>query len=91
MFISTFEKERLKSNIESLSKLVGDMNAEVLYMAAKIKALEAQALQLKKRDKPAKKKLTEAQRLKQREYARKYQAKKRLEKMNGNGISTTGQ
>jgi enoyl-CoA hydratase/carnithine racemase len=91
MFISAFEKERLKTNIENLSKLVGDMNAELLYMGAKIKALEAQALQLSNRRKPAKKKLTEAQRLKQREYARKYQAKKRLEKQNANSVRTTGQ
>lgn len=83
MFISTAERISIKNDLETLSKLVGEMNAELVYLTAKVKVLEGR--------KPAKKKMTEEQRKKQREYARRYQAKKRLEKKNGNGISTTGQ
>lgn len=83
MFISTAERISIKNDLETLSKLVGEMNAELIYLTAKVKALEGR--------KTPKKKMTEEQRKKQREYARRYQAKKRLEKKNGNGISTTGQ
>ena len=83
MFISTVEKIHLKNSIESLSKIVNDMNTELLYLSAKVKEMENR--------KPPKKKMTEAQRNKRREYARAYQARKKLEKQNGNGISTTGQ
>ena len=83
MFISTVEKMHLKNSLESLSKIVNDMNAELVYLSAKVKAMEGR--------KPAKKKMTEEQRKKQREYARRYQAKKRLEKQNGHSVSTTGQ
>lgn len=84
MFISAVEKLHLKNSIESLSKIVNDMTAELLYLSAKVKAIEG-------RKTTKKKKLTEEQRKKQREYARRYQAKKRLEKQNGNSVSTTGQ
>ena len=84
MFISAVEKLHLKNSIESLSKIVNDMTAELLYLSAKVKAMEG-------RKTTKKKKLTEEQRKKQREYARRYQAKKKLEKQNGHSVSTTGQ
>lgn len=83
MFISAVEKMHLKNSLESLSKIVNDMNAELMYLSAKVKAMENR--------KPPKKKMTEAQRNKRREYARAYQAKKKLEKQNGHSVSTTGQ
>jgi hypothetical protein len=91
MFISTVEKIHLKNSIEALSKIVGDMNAELVYLSAKMKALEAKPAPKPIKKTYKKKKITAEQREKQREYARRYQAKKRLEKQNGNGISTTGQ
>lgn len=83
MFISAVEKMHLKNSLESLSKIVNDMNAELLYLSAKVKAMEGR--------KTPKKKMTEEQRKKQREYARRYHAKKKLEKQNGHSVSTTGQ
>ena len=82
MFISNEERIQLRKDIEALAKIVNDMNAEVLYLTAKVKVLEG-------KKKPAKK-MTEAQRAKQRAYAKRYQAKKRMEKKNGNSVSTTG-
>jgi len=80
MFISNTERIQLRKDIEALSKIVGDLNAEILYLSAKVKVLEG------KKAKP-KKQMTEAQRAKQREYAKRYQAKKRMEKKNGNSLS----
>ena len=84
MFISNADKLKIAKDIGSMQAALDRMLTDIQFLSAKVKVLEG-------KKKPAKKKLTEAQRLKQREYARKYQAKKRLEKMNGNGISTTGQ
>lgn len=81
MFISNNERIQLRQDIETLSKIVSDLNSELVYLRAKIKVLEGK--------KKAPKKMTEAQRIKQREYAKRYQAKKKLEKQNGNSVSTT--
>ena len=91
MFISTAERIRIKGDLETLAKIVGDMNSELVYLSAKVKVLEAKPVPQPVKKTYKKKKLTAEQREKQREYARRYQAKKRLEKQNGNGISTTGQ
>lgn len=86
MFISNNERIQLRTDIETLCKIIGDLNTEVVYLKAKVKVLEGKkAAQAK-----PKKQMTEAQRAKQREYAKRYQAKKRMEKKNGNSISTTG-
>ena len=91
MFISTAERIRIKGDLETLAKIVGDMNSELVYLSAKVKALEAKPVPRPVKKTYKKKKLTAEQREKQREYARRYQAKKRLEKQNGNSVSTTGQ
>jgi len=83
MFISNLEKKQMQESITFLLAETSRVKSEILYLTAKIKALEGK--------KPApKKKLTEAQRARQREYAKKYQAKKRMEKKNATSISTTG-
>ena len=84
MFISKVEKSQITKDIGSLQAALDRMLTDIQFLFAKVKALEG-------RKTPTKKKMTEAQRAKQREYARRYQAKKKLEKQNGNGISTTGQ
>ena len=86
MFISTSDKKHLLDQAKIISALIKDMSlaaTEITALKAKIKVLEGKKT-------PAKKKLTEAQRAKQREYARRYNAKKKLEKQNGNSVSTTG-
>lgn len=82
MFISNKERIQIKRDIETLSKIVGDLNAEVVYLGAKVKALEAKKPKVKKP-------VSEAQKAKQREYMRNYKAKKKLEAQNGNSVSTT--
>lgn len=91
MFISTAEKTRVIRDLETLAKIVGDLNAELVFLSAKVKALEAKPVPKPVKKTYKKKKLTAEQRERQREYARRYQAKKRLEKKNGHSISTTGQ
>ena len=63
-----------------LTATIQKLDSEVIFLKAKIKTLEGK--------KPAKK-MTEAQRAKQREYAKRYKAKKQLEKKNATSISTT--
>ncbi len=82
MFISNEERLQFKKSIEKLFKLLEEMITDTIELRARIKVLEG-------KKPPVKKKLTEAQRIKQREYAKRYQAKKRLEKKNGNSVSTT--
>jgi hypothetical protein len=84
MFISRADKDRIEQSIRGLLMATDRLNNEVVYLNAKIKALEANRVKQPK----AKKQMTEAQRAKQREYAKRYQAKKRMEKKNGNSVST---
>jgi hypothetical protein len=77
MFISSEEKKYLFDRIKLVEALTKDMGlaaTEITVLKAKIKVLEA-----KPAPKP-KKRMTEAQRVRQREYARKYKAKKAAEK-----------
>ena len=87
MFISNADKLKIAKDIGSLQAALDRMLTDIQFLSAKVKVLEGK----KPRKTAPKKKLTEAQRQKQREYARKYQAKKRLEKQNVDSISTTGQ
>jgi len=81
MFISNTERLQLRSDITGICKVVEELNATVIFLTAKVKALEGK--------KPAKK-MTDAQRAKQREYAKRYKAKKQMEKRNATSVSTTG-
>lgn len=69
MFISNNERIQLRKDIETLSKLVSDMNTELICLNAKVKVLEGF-------------------RNKKREASKRYYAKKKLEKQNGNSVST---
>jgi hypothetical protein len=82
MFISKLEKLKLISGIMDLMATVQRLDSEIIYLKARIKTLEGK--------KPVvKKKSTAEQRAKQREYARRYYAKKQSEKKNVNSISIT--
>jgi predicted RNase H-like nuclease (RuvC/YqgF family) len=82
MFISKVEKLKLISSMMDLMATVQKLDNEVIYLKGKIKALEGAK-------KPAKKPMSEAQRIKQREYAKRYKARKLQEKQNATSISTT--
>ena len=85
MFISNSEKKYLFDQVKIISALTKDMSlaaTEITMLKAKVKVLEGKTV-------APKKKTTEAQRAKQREYARNYKAKKQLEKQNATSISTT--
>ena len=86
MFISQADKKRIEQSIMDLLVATDRLNNEIVYLNAKIKVLESKKVNSAK----PKKQMTEAQRAKQREYAKRYQAKKRMEKKNGNSVSTTG-
>jgi len=81
MFISKVEKLKLIAGMIDLTATIQKLDSEVIFLKAKIKTLEGK--------KPAKKPMSEAQRAKQREYAKRYKAKKQLEKKNATSISTT--
>jgi hypothetical protein len=77
MFISKDEKKYLFDQIKSLSKDMSLAASEVTYLKAKIKVLEAKPAPVVKPKKPT----TIAQKAKQREYMRRYKAKKAAEKL----------
>jgi hypothetical protein len=84
MFISTKEKNEIVSSIMELQKQTRDLTSEILYLKAKLKAAEGNIFVLKQETekiKPKPKKKTLAQLKAQREYMRKYTARKRAEKL----------
>lgn len=74
MFISTKEKEKINEGITMLCAEVAKLKTDIIFLTAKVKALEGV--------KPTpKKQTTAAQRAKQREYMRAYKARKKAEKL----------
>lgn len=71
MFISNLEKNQMRESITFLLAETSRLKTEILYLTAKLKVASA---------KPVRKRLTEAQRARQREYNQKYKAKKLAEK-----------
>lgn len=71
MFISNLEKNQMRESITFLLAETSRLKTEILYLTAKLKVASA---------KPVRKRLTEAQRAKQREYNQKYKARKLAEK-----------
>jgi regulator of replication initiation timing len=85
MFISNDEKKYLFDQIKALSREQSSAVTEITMLKAKLKAAEGNILVLKQivehnRVKPKKPK-TLAQKAKQREYMRKYVARKKAEKL----------
>jgi hypothetical protein len=77
MFISKDEKKYLFDQIKSLSKDMSLAASEITYLKAKIKILDAKPAPVVKPKKPT----TIAQKAKQREYMKRYKAKKAAEKL----------
>lgn len=75
MFISNFEKSDIQNALKSLRSVVAETTTEILYLKAKIKALEEKPVKVKKPKKP----LTLEQKAKQREYQKMYKARKKAE------------
>ena len=71
MFISNLEKNQMRESITFLLAETSRLKTEILYLTAKLKVAS---------EKPVRKRLTEAQRAKQREYNQKYKARKLAEK-----------
>jgi uncharacterized protein YaiL (DUF2058 family) len=81
MFISKVEKLKLISSMMDLTATIQQMDSEIIFLKARIKVLETKKIKVKKP-------LTEEQRIKQREYAKLYKARKLQEKQNATSIST---
>jgi hypothetical protein len=87
MFISSKEKINIQNAIESLRFSLADANTEILYLKAKVKALEGKAPETKK---PRKKHTMSPEvRAKMSQIMKDRHAKKKLEKANATSISTT--
>jgi hypothetical protein len=91
MFISNEEKKYLFDQIKALGKEQSLMSSEITVLKGKLKAAEGNIfvlkqieemnrISLKVKPKP-KKVLTPEQKIKQREYMKKYTARKRAEKL----------
>jgi len=80
MFISNEEKRYLFDQIKALAREQSSAASEITFLRAKIKALEANKKASVVIEKPKKDIADEDRRARQRMYARKYYAKKQLEK-----------
>lgn len=80
MFISNEEKKYLFDQIKALTKEQSSAASEITFLKAKIKVLEANKKANAAIEKPKKDIADEDRRARQRMYARKYYAKKQLEK-----------
>jgi len=77
MFISKEEKQYLFDQIKGLSKDMSLAASEITYLKAKIKVLDAKPTPVVAPKKPK----TAAQKAKQRQYMRTYNAKKKAAKL----------
>jgi len=83
MFISTYEKNKLFNQLGEAVKELSLANSEIIVLKGKVKALEGNVFVLKQIvefNKKPKKEKTPEQKAKQREYMRRYKAKKLAEK-----------
>ena len=87
MFISKLEKRGIEVSIKVLESVVEKLRLEVVYLSAKVKALEGNAPEAKK---PRKKSTISAEgRARIGAAVKAYHAKKKLERENATSISTT--
>lgn len=82
MFISNTERIQLRKDLDQMTRLFKDMNADMISLIERIKTLESI-------DKEKIQERIDRQKERQREYNRRYKTKKKLEKENGNSVSTT--
>lgn len=84
MFISNQEKKQMRESITYLLAETSNLKNEILFLTSKLKAAEGNILVLKeeiRQTKKVKKALTAAQKTKQREYQKAYNARKKAEKL----------
>jgi len=86
MFISRAEKQNIEQNILNLVGMVDKLKSEVVYLSAKVKVLEGKGQEPKKT-----RTMSPENRAKLSAMMKARHAKKKLEKQNGNSVSTTGQ
>jgi hypothetical protein len=84
MFISNLERIQIRKDIEEIAKTVNDMNAEILFLTAKVKTLEYGKKVVKKTSG-----MTLEGRAKMSQMMKDRHAKNKLEKANATSISTT--
>ena len=84
MFISSEEKLKIWNNISEILKKINAINADTLFLSGKLKTLESRLIKLEPVKKTQKQKTLaqiQKQKDKQREYNRRYAAKKQFEKL----------
>jgi DNA repair ATPase RecN len=84
MFISSEEKLKIWNNISEILKKINAINADTLFLSGKLKTLESRLIKLEPVKKALKQKTLaqiQKQKDKQREYNRRYAAKKKFEKL----------
>jgi len=87
MFISNDEKSKIWDNISELLKknnALNAMSADLIFLTGKVKALEGKLVKLESVQKVTKQKTAaqiQRQKEKQREYNRRYAAKKKFEQL----------
>jgi len=87
MFISNTERVQLRKDLDQMSKLFNEMNNDMIYLIARVKALEGKTPEPKK---PRKKRtMTPEGRAKMSQMMKDRHAKNKLEMQNANSVSTT--
>lgn len=81
MFISKFEKAEMQNAINNLRVSVIDTTTEILYLKAKVKALEEKLAKPLKVKKP----MTAEKKAKQREYQKAYNERQKAKKLAAQG------
>ena len=76
MFISKQEKEAIQKNLKDMANVIANTLVDITVLKAKIKALEAKQKNMP--EAPQRDIADEDRRAKQRMYARRYYAKKKL-------------
>ena len=87
MFISKLEKRGIEASIKVLESVVEKLRLEVVYLSAKVKALEGETPKPKKLRKPST--MSAEGRARIGAAVKAYHAKKKLERENATSISTT--
>jgi uncharacterized coiled-coil protein SlyX len=77
MFISYQEKRAINNRLSELTTIIDKLSADMIVLAAKVKVLESSP----KAAQPKKKTMTAAQKAKQRQYQKTYNARKKAKEM----------
>lgn len=86
MFISNVEKQGMETSIKVLESVVEKLRLEVVYLSAKVKALEGKTPKIKTPNKQST--MSAERRARIGAAVKAYHAKKKLDKQNATSIST---